>query len=169
MRYITGYLKDHPTFTNFLLVIIVFLHSVVTYFKWIPNIWEGLIAQPDKSSNVYIAMLTVAALQASFAGVIVVFGLSTQPSAFRQLRIKAGNELVNNWLSISYSGFISAALALVASLVQLTGGAAFAPWFFETSVIFCAHGIVRLLWLLKCLIGIVQRDDVHEAQGLHKK
>jgi hypothetical protein len=145
----------------------VLVHYSLTTFKKIPNIWKEIIVEPDKSLDVYIAMLTVAALQASFAGVIVVFGLSTQPSAFRQLRIQAGNELVNNWLSISYSGFISAAMALIATLAQLMGGSEYAPWFFEISVFFCAHGIIRLLWLLKCLIGIVQKDDVHEAQGLH--
>ena len=39
-----------------------------------------------------------------------------------------------------------------------------APWFFEVSVLFCVHGVVRLLWLLKQLIKVVRDVDSKEAQ-----
>jgi hypothetical protein len=164
MKHPVGFLKDHPGFTNSLITVLVAAHAALTYRGYCPDIWHGSGVNHARLFDIYVAMLTVAALQASFAGIIVIFGLSTQPSAFRQLRIKAGGELVNNWLSISNSGFISAAFALTASLTQLLADSWIAPWLFELSVCICVHGILRLLWLLKCLIGIVQKDDVHKAQ-----
>lgn len=163
LKSLPGKVKDYPAITNTAIIVFVGLHILLTYTSAIPNLWGKMIGNPN-TGNLYIAMLSVAALQASFAGVVVVFGLSTQPESFRKLRVSAGEALVSNWLSISYCGFISAALSLTASLIDILGNAKFAPWFFELSVLFCAHGAIRLLWLLKCLIKIVQHDDVHYEQ-----
>lgn len=160
LKSLPGKVKDRPAIVNAVIIVFVGLHFLLTYTSVIPNLWERMIGNSN-TGNLYIAMLSAAALQASFAGVVVVFGLSTQPESFRKLRVSAGDALVSNWLSISYCGFVSAALSLVAALIDILGNAKLAPWFFELSVLFCVHGAVRLLWLLKCLIGIVQHDDVH--------
>lgn len=158
-----GQVKDHPATVNAIIIVFVGLHFLLTYTSVIPDFWGRMIGNPN-TGNLYIAMLSAAALLASFAGVVVVFGLSTQPESFRKLRVSAGDALVSNWLSISYCGFISAALSLIAALIDILGNGKLAPWFFELSVLFCVHGAIRLLWLLKCLIKIVQHDDVHDAQ-----
>lgn len=163
MKFLLGKLKDIPAIANIFIVLFVVIQMLLTWGKVIPDFWKKMVDNPD-AGNLYIAMLSVAALQASFAGVVVIFGLSTQLEAFRELRVTAGDALVSNWLSISYCGFISAAFALAASLISILGNPKLAPWLFELSVFFCVHGVIRLLWLLKCLIKIVQKDDVHEAQ-----
>lgn len=163
MRLILGNLKDRPYIANIIIVLFVVAHAFFTWQGKIPDFWQKMVDDPN-AGNLYVAMLSVAALQASFAGVVVIFGLSTQLEAFRALRVNAGEELVSNWMSISYCGFVSAAFALVASLINILGCQKLAPWLFEFSVLFCAHGIIRLLWLLKSLIGIVKDDDDHFAQ-----
>lgn len=79
------------------------------------------------------------------------------------MRIAAGDALVDNWMSISYSGFLSAGCALFASLSSMMADAWLAPWFFEASILFCIHGVLRLLWLLKQLIKVVRDVDSKEA------
>ncbi|WP_236837960.1 hypothetical protein, partial [Bifidobacterium longum] len=96
--------------------------------------------------------------------VVVVFGLSTQPSAFVVLRREAGKALVDNWLSISYSGFLSAGFSLIALLMLHMGVPKLSPWFFEYAVLICVHGIIRLLWLLKKLIQVIAKVDIAEQK-----
>lgn len=157
-----GKLKDKPSLVTYLIIIVVGLQAVLVKFG-VPNVLLPLQGA-DGVNDLYLAMLSVAALQASFAGVVVVFGLSTQPQAFRNLRVKAGSALVDNWMSISYSGFLSAGCALVSALTNMMKCEQLAPWFFEVSVLFCVHGVVRLLWLLKQLIKVVRDVDSKEAQ-----
>jgi hypothetical protein len=160
--------KDHPTSVTIFIILLVLAHAISTALG-LPNCWQSIISMKDPPMDLYVAMLSVSALQASFAGVIVVFGLSTQPQAFRDLRVRAGKALVDNWMSISYSGFLSAACALIASLMALMGGGSFAPWAFELSVLFCVHGIIRLLWLLKDLIQVVRNDDARMEQESNER
>lgn len=60
--------------------------------------WSKALRKKNESTDLYLAMLSAASLQAGFAGVVVVFGLSAQPKAFKNLRIAAGNALVDNWV-----------------------------------------------------------------------
>lgn len=161
--------KDHPLSVTLNISVLVAVHAALTRFGIIDNCWDPIANMDEPPLDLYLAMLSVSALQASFAGVIVVFGLSTQPEAFRDLRIRAGRALIDNWMSISYSGFLSAACALVASLLSLLGGKAQAPWAFELSVLYCAHGIIRLLWLLKDLIQVVRNDDIRAVQKMDER
>lgn len=160
---LVGVLKDRPIVVN----AIVLLLLIVQYF-FCPNTWDALLGDLDKTTSdlttIYSTVLSVAAIQSAFAGVIVVFGLSTQPSAFVVLRRKAGKALVDNWLSISYSGFLSAGSSLVALLTLHMGAAKLSPWFFEYAVLVCIHGIIRLLWLLKKLIEVIATVDLAEQK-----
>lgn len=155
-----GVLKDKPFVVNAILLIVVFVHSLA-----FPATWNALVvANQGSIITIYATAMSAAAIQASFAGVIVVFGLSTQPSAFQRLRVQAGKELVDNWLSISYSGFISSGFSLVALLCVTMGKAKFSTWIFELAVLICAHGIIRLLWLLKQLIKVISNVDLAEVK-----
>lgn len=163
MKKAIGLLKDMPSLVTGLVVGIIVVQVVLVRTGVIPYWLEGL-RKSNEANDLYLAMLSAAALQAGFAGVVVVFGLSSQPRAFRSLRNSAGQSLVNNWMSISYSGFLSAGCALTAALINTLGDKWFSPWFFEASILFCAHGVIRLLWLFKQLIGIVGDVDSKEAQ-----
>lgn len=163
MKKIIGLLKDWPSLATGLIIGILALQVVLVREGVIPYWLEGL-CKSNEANDLYLAMLGAAALQASFAGVVVVFGLSAQPRAFRSLRNAAGRLLVNNWMSISYSGFLSAGCALAATLINMLGDKWFSPWFFEASVLFCTHGVIRLLWLFKQLIRVVGDVDSEELQ-----
>lgn len=158
-----GILKDKPIVANAVLLLVL----VIQYICW-PNTWKALLGDLSKTTSdlttIYSTVLSVAAIQSAFAGVIVVFGLSTQPSAFVVLRRKAGKALVDNWLSISNSGFLSAGVSLTALLTLHMGAAKLSPWFFEYAVFVCVHGIVRLLWLLKKLIEVIATVDLAEQK-----
>ena len=162
MNAIIGKLKDKPSLVTLLIILLIAVQIILIKCGIIVDFSE-MLRKSDKANDLYLAMLSVAALQASFAGVIVVFGLSTQPQAFRNLRIAAGDALVDNWMSISYSGFLSAGCALFASLSSMMADAWLAPWFLEASILFCIHGVLRLLWLLKQLIKVVRDVDSKEA------
>ena len=148
---VVGMLKDKPIAANLLLLVVVAAQYYVFPYSWNPLLAD-FDDQMSDLTTIYSTVLSVAAIQSAFAGVVVVFGLSTQPSAFVVLRREAGKALVDNWLSISYSGFLSAGFSLVALLMLHMGVPRLSPWFFEYAVLICVHGIVRLLWLLKKLI-----------------
>lgn len=161
-----AFVQDNPGKVNLLLFAGVALHILLDLFvPRFPHIWYGLEStQADQQADIYLAVLNVSALTAGFAGVVVVFGLSTQPSAFRSLRIKAGASLERNWMSVSNSGFVSAGLALGAVLTLYSSLNWVSVWFFELSILVCLNGIARLLWLLRSLITIVHNDDIRVQQ-----
>lgn len=158
-----GLLKDKPLIANLLLLLIVVVQYLIS-----PCSWNLLLVDLGHNvsdiTTIYSTVLSVAAIQSAFAGVVVVFGLSTQPSAFVVLRREAGKALVDNWLSISYSGFFSAGLSLIALLLLHMGASKLSPWLFEYAVLVCAHGIMRLLWLLKKLIQVIAKVDIAEQK-----
>lgn len=164
MKKFVGILKDKPIIANAIVLAVVILQ----YFMF-PNTWNPLLRDLGLETisdltTIYSTVLSVAAIQSAFAGVIVVFGLSTQPSAFAVLRRTAGEALVDNWLSISNSGFLSAGFSLAALLTLHMGAARISPWIFEYAVLVCAHGIIRLLWLLKQLIRVIGKVDIAEQK-----
>lgn len=160
MKTIVGKLKDRPLVANLMILILVAIHWYV-----FPNTWDSLIcSEPSEITTIYSTVLSVAAIQSAFAGVIVVFGLSTQPSAFTELRRQSGKALVDNWLSISYSGFLSAGISLIALLLLHMGGARQSVWAFELAVLICAHCVARLLWLLRKLIQVISSVDLAEKK-----
>jgi len=172
LRKAWGGIKDKPAYTTWLIVVVVAIHAFATSLGWIPDVWSKITGDDSSDDNVvnlYIAMLSVSALQASFAGVIVSLGLSSEYSSFRVLRAEGGKALRSNWMSITRNGFISSGCALVATLLQLMGSGNVAVWFFEASVLFCMHGIMRLLWLFSRLIRLVGAEDAKEQHEKHVK
>ena len=141
MNAIIGKLKDKPSLVTLLIILLIAVQIILIKCGIIVDFSE-MLRKSDKANDLYLAMLSVAALQA---------------------RIAAGDALVDNWMSISYSGFLSAGCALFASLSRMMADAWLAPWFFEASILFCIHGVLRLLWLLKQLIKVVRDVDSKEA------
>lgn len=134
-----AFVKDNPGKVNLGLCVIVFVHFLLDRVNVFPHVWGQLDEAPiDERVSVYLAEFSVSASVACFTGIVVVFGLSSQPEAFRQLRVKVAPALTRNWLSLRSSGFVSAAFAMLACLMSLMGAAEWAPWFFELSV-FSAH------------------------------
>ena len=130
-----------------LLILLLAFSLGNTAFQWIPASFAVI------SGGLVLAGLGLLQL-----------GLSTQPSAFVVLRREAGKALVDNWLSISYSGFLSAGFSLIALLMLHMGVPKLSPWFFEYAVLICVHGIIRLLWLLKKLIQVIAKVDIAEQK-----
>lgn len=163
--YCSAFVKDHPGEVNLGLLLIVAVHFALDKIAGFPHIWAMLQSAPlGEQVSIYLAVLSVSAVVAGFAGVVVVFGLSSQPQAFRRLRAQAGSALTRNWISVSNSGFISSGLALISVLVLYSAWKPIAVWFFELAILVCCNGVLRLLWLLKSLIRIVQADDIRLTQ-----
>jgi hypothetical protein len=162
----SAFVKDNPGKVSLGWCVIVFAHFLLDRIREFPHVWNQLIAASiSEQVSIYLSVLSVSALVAGFAGVVVVFGLSSQPEAFRKLRVKAGTALTHNWVSVSNSGFIGSGLALLSVLLLYSPWRSSAVWFFELAILFYLSGILRLLWLLRSLISIVQADDVSSAQA----
>lgn len=160
----SAFIKDDPGKVNLALCVIVLLHWLLDALPDFPHIWHGLIeASVDQQSSIFLAILSVSAMVAGFAGVVVVFGLSTV-DILRKLRASAGKALTRNWISVSNAGFLGTGLALIAVLVLYSPLKHAAVWFFELAILICLNGILRLLWLLKSLIKLVQADDIKKEQ-----
>lgn len=146
-----GVLKDKPIVANLLLLVIMMIQYYVA-----PRSWDLLLGDIDENTlsdltTIYSTVLSVAAIQSAFAGVVVVFGLSTQPSAFVVLRREAGKALVDNWLSISYSGFLSAGFSLIALLMLHMGVPKLSPWFLNMQFLFVCMGSYVFFGCLRSL------------------
>lgn len=157
--------KDNPGKVSLWLCLIVIAHFLLDHMRKFPHVWDQLIAAPiGDQVPIYLSVLRASTLIAVFAGVLVMFCLSSQPKAFRRLRVKAGTALTNNWVSVSNSGFIGSGAALLSVLLLYSPWKPLSTWFFELAILFCLSGILRLLWLLRSLISIVQADDIRSAQ-----
>lgn len=153
--------QDHPWSVNLALLVVVLIQAVPSAFGWIPNIWTGMInADPALSTSIYLGFVGAASIVAGFAGVVVVFGLSGSSPKFRQFRLVGGRALAQNWTSTIASGFTAAGLSLVSALLTIADVSALAPWFFELAILLLVHGSIRLIWLMRGLVGAVTADDV---------
>lgn len=152
---------DHPALLDALVLIIVAVHATATWAHGLPNIWEPLTnTDPGAQAGLYLGFFGAAALVSSFAGVVVIFGVTPQTPRFQKFRAAGGRSLARNWSWTSASGFMGAGLALAAGIAVLSGGQWLAPWFLELAIGLVAHSAIRLVLLLHALVTIVRRDDV---------
>lgn len=156
---------DHPIVVDGALLLVVVAHTVATWLGPVPDLWEPLTKQDESvQSSLYLGFFGAAALVSSFAGVVIVFGLTPQTPRFQRFRVEAGESLARNWTSTSASGFIGAALALAAGIAALSGGAWLAPWLFELAIGLVAHSSVRLVILMRELVDVIRGDDVEAVR-----
>ncbi|MEI5674969.1 MULTISPECIES: hypothetical protein [unclassified Nocardioides] len=162
-------LHDHPFSIDILLVGFVTLHWLVTVppilsklnISRVPSPWSSLAGTNDSSvRDLYIAMFGPSAIVAGFAGVVVVFGLSSDAPRFRKFRADAGDSLKRTWVSSSLSGFVAGFAFVAATVVNFAGAEPSAPFLFEFGLLVLVHGAARLLWILRALIGIKATDDL---------
>jgi hypothetical protein len=160
---------DNPGVVNGALSVLVAFHAIATYFG-LPNVWAPFQdASKGDQAGVYVGFLGATAVVSGFAGVVVVFGLSGTSEKFRKFRILGGKSLTRNWISTSSSALLASALALGAAIALYSGGGWLSPWLFEFGIVLIAHSSVRLLLLLRGLVGIVAADDVIKERAASKK
>ncbi|MFD2341398.1 hypothetical protein FGG90_07335 [Clavibacter tessellarius] len=160
---------DHPWLVNALGLTVVALHGLATLATWVPNVWgDFLAADPSDQAGVYLGFLGTAAIVSGLAGVVVIFGLTATGDKFRRFRIGGGKSLARNWTSTTSSGLYAAGLSLVASIFAYTPVLYVAPWLLEAAVLLALHASVRLLWLLRAMVGIVRADDAVQLREQKK-
>lgn len=161
-------LHDHPFRVDVAVLALVAIHwalTVPTYpARWkipsLPNLWSGIAtAEPGTARDLYAAMLGPSAIVAGFAGVVVVFGLTSDAPRFRKFRADAGDSLKRTWVSSSLSGFLAGLAFVLAALLSFAGASESAPFLFEAGLLVLIHGAARLVWILRALIGIKTADD----------
>ncbi|MFJ3027979.1 hypothetical protein ACIPEQ_03975 [Curtobacterium sp. NPDC087080] len=156
---------DHPILVDGALLVLVLAHAVLTWLTPLPDIWEPLVQfDAGVQSALYLGFFGAAALVSSFAGVVIIFGLTPQSIRWQRFRVEAGESLARNWTSTSASGFIGAGLALAAGVAALSGGAWLAPWLFELGIGLVAHSSVRLIFLMRKLVDVIRGDDVEAVR-----
>lgn len=159
MRRILSLLQDHPIVVTSLALVLVIIHWSLVTFGPLENTWEPLLRSPDGGIAIYLGSASAAAIVAGFAGVVVVFGLTAGGSRFRQLRLEGSESLTRNWTSASISGFAAAGLSLAAAVISSIDLGWISPWLFEASMLLLIHGTVRIIWLLRALMGVVYAED----------
>lgn len=156
------FLQDWPGVITFVLCVAVVVHGVAAEFLGAPSPLADL-ATRQASTDLYIGTVAFTAVLAGFAGVLVVFAMSPN-GRFQTLRRKGGTRLRSNWLSPISVSLLSGFSAIVAAVLSLTGRDGVAVWFFEFALLACAHGAIRLTWLLATLIDLVVKSDVDESE-----
>lgn len=159
MKRLAALIQDHPALVSLLAFLLVAFHLVLAVLGRIPNTWAPLTASADVGISIYLGAASAAAIVAGFAGVVVVFGLTASGVRFRQLRLRGAASLSRNWTSASVSGFAAAGLSLAAAVLASLGAGQWSPWFFEWSMLLLLHGTVRIIWLLRALMAVVQTED----------
>lgn len=156
---------DHPALVDATALLIVAIHATTTWLGWFPDLWAPLIAaDTGAQAGLYLGFFGAAALVSSFAGVVVIFGVTPQTPRFQKFRVEGGKSLARNWAWTSAAGFLGSALALSAGIATLSGGEWLAPWFLELAIGLVAHSSVRLVILLHALVGIVRNDDIEAVR-----
>jgi hypothetical protein len=159
-------LRDWPGVTTGCLAGIVVVHSLVAkYANW-PWMLKSYITETGASavdsqvaSAVYLGLSAIAAISAGFAGVIIVFGLTSESKVFRDFRRASGERLSVNWTSVIASAFLSSASSLAAALAQLLDRPFVANMLFEFGCLLLLHSAVRSVWVLRLLLRLVSVDD----------
>jgi ABC-type spermidine/putrescine transport system permease subunit II len=166
---VVEFVVDHPVRLAGVLAALVATHGLLTWPWPSLNLYKAFAADSNLGTVVttYLATAAAAALVASFAGVIIVFVISAQTPQVKQFRMQAGLPLQRTWVVVVGEPFFAAFLGVVATVAQFTVGRIVAPWLFELGVVLLAHTAVRLVLLLRSLVGIVAADDEKAERAKH--
>ncbi|HWL59754.1 MAG TPA: hypothetical protein VNQ48_02595 [Microbacteriaceae bacterium] len=166
MRRIASFLLDHPSAVTLVLTLIVVAHFLVSLL-WLPWLAPAQLfsAVPDDDRSNAVAQLAigvagVAAMVGGFAGVVVVFGLSSDDERFRKVRLKAATSLQRNWMSVVTTPLIAAFGAFMAAVAATAGAIGLSAWLLELCVLLAGHGAVRLVVVLFELVKVVHQSDL---------
>ncbi|MFD4958428.1 hypothetical protein [Microbacterium sp. NPDC058389] len=160
-----SYLLDHPSAVTCSLIGLVVLQWLLSWL-WLPSLsplqWTLDVPEadrPDAFASLATGVAGVAAMVGGFAGVVVVFGLSSNDERFRQVRIKASTSLRRNWTSIVTTPLFAAFGAMGAAALATSRHETMSLWVLEGCVLLAAHGAVRLVVLLSALVKVVHASD----------
>ncbi|GAA1404038.1 hypothetical protein [Oerskovia paurometabola] len=160
---VVAFLQDRPRGVTVSLILLVAAHAVLAHFLPSLDFWDAL-REPSESSvqntvTIYLSLSGASALAAGFAGVVIVFGLGSTSVKFLTFRVRAGRSLRRNWTSVIGSSFAAAGGATVAALLAVSGELWIAAWVFELGLVLVIHPVIRMVWLLWVLMGVVESDD----------
>lgn len=165
LRRFASYVVDHPSFVTITLAVLVIAQFVIAKI-WLPVISPSSLFHavkatdlPASVSSLSIGVAGVAAMVGGFAGVVVVFGLSSNDARFRQVRIKASTSLRRNWMSIVTTPLAAAFGAVIAATLATATWTGAALWVLEVCVLLALHGALRLVVLLSELVKVVHAGD----------
>lgn len=165
-------LRDWPGITNLAATGAVGIHALAAKYAGAPWLLKHYITEdgnfaldPSPVSAVYLGLSAVAAISAGFAGVIIVFGLTSESIVFRNFRRRSGTRLSANWTSVIASAFIASALSLGAALVQLLDRPFVANVLFELGCLLLLHSAVRSVWVMRLLLQLVSVDDHNKTSA----
>ena len=172
MRSLARYLVDHPSAVTVVLLLAVVTQAIIASF-WVPEIslanWFSCLTPSDARgavTNVALGTASVAAMVGGFAGVVVVFGLSSDDERFRTVRLKAATSLRRNWMSVVTTPLLAAFGALIAAALGASGRTATGLWVLEVCILLAAHGAIRLVVVLFELVKVVQASDESTQQAI---
>jgi hypothetical protein len=165
-----GWLQDRPGVVTSALFGAVAVHAVGALWCVPLRIWTPLTMDPgvNAAGGLYLGLAGGSAMAASFAGVVIIFGLDRQSEKFLKFRQVAGRSLSSNWMSVIASSFSSAALSLAAAVIVALGHPDVAPWLFELSALLVVHAVLRMLWLLRTLMRVVKGEDDEKSRDQAK-
>lgn len=158
-RWIRRLLQERPQRLNAIIVCFVGTQFLLTAAGYLPNVWDGLLLNIELSRDIYIAVTAAGAMMAGFAGVVVIFGLTSGSERFRRFRHRASGSLQRTWSTVSSAGFWSMGLGFSCLLLSAGNLDRTATWLLEVALLLLAHSSVRLIWILNVLVGIVAVDD----------
>jgi hypothetical protein len=163
-------LRDWPGVITIVLIGAVGIHGLAGKYAGAPWLLKQYITDtgdfmldPSGVSAVYLGLSAVAAISAGFAGVIIVFGLTSESTVFRNFRQDSGDRLSANWTSVIASAFLSSALSLGAALFQLIDRPFVANIFFELGCLLLLHSAIRSVWVMRLLLNLVGIEDNRRA------
>lgn len=164
-RTVGSFFVDHPAAVTWLLVLLVGIHYTIGQTVWpdaSPHLLVEDLSSTDRRtalSDLAVGLAGVAAMVGGFAGVVVVFGLSSDDERFRVVRLRAVSSLRRNWTSVVTTPLVAAFGALIAAILASAGLTTASTWFLEICILFAAHGAVRLVVILGELVKVVHKSD----------
>lgn len=165
IRAIGGHLLDRPSTVTIVIAVVVAAQFAVSKL-WLPFLSPSTFFAavkpeqlPATIGSLALGVAAVAAMVGGFAGVVVVFGLSSEDERFRLVRINASTSLRSNWMSIVTTPLAAAFGAILAAGFATALWAGAAIWILEVCFLLAAHGAVRLVVLLNELVRVVHFAD----------
>lgn len=142
------------------------VHYVLMLFNRLP---VPLGAEQENADSlliaVYVGLSAAAAIAAGFAGVVIVFGLTSQSPVFVRFRQKAGARMRGNWISIISSAFSAAGLGLGAAVAAIAGWSSAGIVMCELGAALLIHSAIRTVWVLLVMIDLVEIDDLAQERA----
>lgn len=151
------YVIDYPSITTGACLTL----PTISYFAFQKFKWQLNFGEINHSlvGEMYLGLAAVAAISGGFAGVIIVFGLTPTSDLFRKFRLDAGDRMAANWVSVFTNSFLAAAIAIIATVLEVANFDTIARFVFAAGCLLLLHSCIRSIWILHQLLTLVRNDD----------